>query len=239
MSQGNYRFLEFTISGSYYNSKKEVVDFEGVKGKIPMCNEEKGVGSMHVRTRFAAKWVKAELNKDGEPKYPERIEKFKQVFIDDVQETTGELAFAGKDIKTLTVDEMQELAVAKDLRFIPLPQSGYDLREMRIRTYAAYSEKILRQKVGWQEEDFNFAKLPPIILDGETRHEKSEKFTNEEIINIEADKMKEKVNYGERPDPKKAFTLEELKKLADDKNVQYPVDVTHDDLYEYLFGGGG
>jgi hypothetical protein len=33
------KFLEFTISGSYYNSKKEIIDFEKVKGKIPYCDE--------------------------------------------------------------------------------------------------------------------------------------------------------------------------------------------------------
>lgn len=233
---GPDRFLQFTISGNYYNSKKEMVDFDNVVGKIPYCDEENQVGSMHVRGRYATKWVKEAKDRDGNPRYPERIGKMRQVFIDDVVETTGTLSFVGKDIKELDIDELQDLAVAKDLRFIPLPGVGMSLRDILIAAYVAYSEKILMKKIKWQDEGFNFAKLPSIILDAKLRRETAEKITNDEMIEIEA-KKKAPVNYGDRDDPKQRFTLDELKELADGKNIEYNDGVEFDELYSQLFTG--
>lgn len=235
--QGKHRFLEFTISGSYYNSKKETIDFENVKGKIPFCDEESGIGSMHVRGRFAAKWVREALDKNGDAKFPDRIEKMRQIFIDDVQETTGTLSFVGKNLKELSIDEMQELAVAKDLRFVPLPKAGMSKRDMQIMTYVAYSEKVLLQKIKWQEEGFNFAKLPDIVLDATGRRELSQKLSNDEMIDLHADKMKQPVGLGEKDDPKKRFTEGELRKILTDKRVAFDPNSTFDELYAMAFSG--
>lgn len=223
------KYLQFTISGSYHNSKKEILDFDAVVGKIPMCNEDEGVGSMHVRGRFAAKWVKEAKNEKGDLRFPERIHNMRQVHIDHVTEVEGpEYSFAGKDIKTLTADEMQELAVAKDLRFIPIQNSGLDLRETRVRAYAAYSDKVLKQEVKWQDEKFNFAKLPSVILDSEVREEKGQKITNEEIISGEQKSTS-------TDDPRNRFSLAELKALADQKGVEYHKTIGFDALYVKLF----
>lgn len=230
---GTDRFLLFTLSGCYYNFRKEKIDFDDVKVKIPYCDEENGVGSMHVRRRFAAKAVKDEKNPDGTPKYPDRIERMCQVYIDDIEETTGALSFVGKDIKTLDIYEMQELAVSKDIRFIPLPSSDFSKRDRLIRTYVGYSDKILKKKVKWQEEGFSFMNLPSIILDGSGRFETHEKITNEEMIAQE--QQAPKTSLGERDDPKSRFTIEELKTLADSKGVEYPSDVEFSDLYKHLF----
>lgn len=230
---GTDRFLEFTLSGCYYNFRKEKIDFDDVKVKIPYCDEENGVGSMHVRRRFAAKAVKAEKNPDGTAKYPERIERMCQVYIDDIQETTGTLSFVGKDIKTLDIYQMQELAVAKDIRFIPLPSSDMSKRDRLIRTYVGYSDKILKKKVKWQEEGFNFAKLPAIILEGSGRFETHQKITNEEMI--EQEQSAPSTELGKSDNPKNRFTIEELKMLADGKGIEYPDDVEFNDLYSHLF----
>lgn len=234
---GIHRFLEFTISGTYYNSKKELIDFDKVVGKIPFCDEENGVGSMHVRDRFAAKWVKEAMNRDGEPKYPDRIDRMHQIFIDDVQETTGTLSFVGKNIKDLSIDEMQDLAVAKDIRFIPLPKAGMSKRDMLIRTYVGYAEKVLKKTIKYQEESFNFAKLPDLILDGQGRKEISQKLSNEEMIDLEADKMKAPVGLGERDNPKARFSKEELCQILDGKKISYDPSSSFDDLYQKAFSG--
>lgn len=234
---GRHRYLQFTISGTYYNSKKELIDFEKVVGKIPFCDEEQGVGSMHVRDRFAAKWVREASKENGNLRYPDRIERMHQIFVDDVQETTGTMSFVGKSLKDLDIDEMQELAVAKDIRFIPLPKAGMSKRDMLIRTYVGYSEKVLKKTVKYQEEDFNFAKLPDIVLDGQGRKEISQKLTNDEIVDLEADKMKAPVGLGERDDPKKRFSLDELRAILDGKKVAYDPDSSFDELYQKAFSG--
>lgn len=227
-------FLEFTISGSYYNSKKETIDFDKVVGRIPACDEENGVGSMHVRGRFAAKWIKDAVNADGDPKYPDRIEKLRQVFIDDVKPVKGTLSLVGKSIKDLSNDELQELAVLKDLRYIPLPNSGMSRRDMLIRAYVDYSERVLKVPMmkKSQEPEFNFAKLPDIMVDGEQRIEVGGKITNDDVINQEMD------NTNDLP-PHKRFTLPELKKLADERKIEYPADVTFDQLYNFMFADKG
>lgn len=228
-----HRFLQFTISGSYYNSKKEIVDFDGLVGKIPDCDEDNGVGSMHVRGRFAEKWIREAVDADGKKKFPERVHKLRQVFVDDVQPTTGTLSFVGKNIKDLNVDEMQELAVAKDLRFIPLPGAGLSKRDMLTLCYVAYSEKVLLKKVKYQEEGFNFAKLPAITLTADSRRETSGKLTNDDIIALE--QRPTLTELGGRDDPKARFTLAELKQVADSKQIEYPTDVSFDELYSHLF----
>ncbi len=233
------QFLEFTITGNYHNSKKEIVDFQDVVGKIPFCDEEENqIGSMHVRGRYAEKWVREAVNKDGTKKYPERIHKMRQVFIDDVKLTTGKLSYVGKDIKELSIDEMQELAVAKDLRGVPLPNSGMSKRDMLIRTYVAYADRVLLKKIKYQEEGFNFAKLPSIILDGKSRKETSKKLTNEEVIARE--QQPTLTGLGEKDDPRKRFSLDELKEIAGQKGLVYDTDkegeALFDDLYKELFG---
>ncbi len=226
-------FLEFTVSGCYYDSKKETVDFENIKVLVPGCDEENGVGSMHVRGRYVVKALKAVLDKNGDQKYPKRVEKMRQVFIDDCVPAKGWLSFVGKDIKELSIDEMQDLATSKDLRFIPLPNSGLSKRDMLIRTYVAYSDKVLEKTIKFQEEEFNYARLPSIILDSASRTEQSGKITNEEII--EREQAAPPIAYGERDKPENRFTLEELRTIADSKNIRYAPDTEFKELYNTLF----
>lgn len=231
---GKDRMLKFTVSGSYYNAKKEVINFDNVQGVIPFCDEDNGVGSMHVRDRYIATWIKNAVNEKGEKLYPEHVHKMHQTFIDNVEEVTGKLSFVGKNIKELTVDEMQDLATSKDLRFIPLPNSGLSKRDMLIRTYVAYSEKILRRKIKYQEEGFNFAKLNDITLDANTRFDISKKLTNEEMIEMEQNGGKPTA-YGEKDDPRKRFTMEELLAIADQKDLDVPENASFNDLYDMIF----
>lgn len=232
-NEGAHDLLEFTISGCYYDSKKETIDFEDIKIRIPACDEDKGVGSMHLRGRYIERAIRQVTDKNGDPKYPKRIEKVRQVFIDDSTLVKGKLSFVGKDIKELSVDEMQDLATSKDLRFIPTPNSGMSKRDMQIRAYAAYSDKVLRKPIKWMEEGFNFAKLPSIILNAETRTEESGKITNEEMIDME--RNAKATNYGQRDNPESRFTIQELKTIADSKSITYADDVEFMELYTTLF----
>ncbi len=168
------------------------------------------------------------MGDDGKPKYPERIAKIRQVFVDDVEMSFGKLSFVGKDIKELSNEEMQELAVAKDLRGVPLPNSSLSRREMLTLVYVAYAEKVLKKKIKHTEEGFNFTRLPSIILDAKTRIDKTQKITSEEIIEREQ-------SESSTDDPRERFTMEELKEVAAQKNIEYPEGITHKDLYNMLF----
>lgn len=232
-----YRALKVTISGDYYNSKKEKIDFDKVEGFIPWCDEDKGLASMHVRGRYAMNWIKNAKDEDGKPKYPERIDRIHQCFVDDVEEAKSSFSFIGKDIKELSQEELQDLATAKNIMKIPLPNSGHSKRSMLELAYAAYCSVVLKQKLKPEphEVGFNFKKLPSLFLDASGRVDNTRKLSNDEVI--EAEMRGKKVNLGEsKVSSENAFSLEELKQLAEETGISYEEGVTHADLYKAVFG---
>ena len=219
------KMLEFTISGSYKTAQKDIIDYENVKGVVPF--QDVDVATMHMQARYAARWIREAKGAKGETKYPERIQRVREVHVDDVKEVTGKLSFVGKDIKELTMDELQDLALAKDLRRVPLHKAS-DLRNTRVIAYVDYTDKILKgDPIKYQAEDFNFAKLPSIVLDGGVRRDAESKVTNDEII---ANEQKSS------SDPKSTLTLEDLRGIAKSKNIQVGPNIGYDALYQRLYG---
>lgn len=219
------KMLEFTISGSYKTAQKDIIDFENVKGVVPFQDED--VAMMHVRSRYAARWIKEAKNSEGAVMYPERIQRVREVHIDDIKPTTGKLSFVGKNIKELSFEEIQDLCVAFDLRRVPLYKAS-DLRNTRVMAYVDYSEKVLKSEpVKYQAEGFNFTKLPDIIISLGTRRESEGKVTNEDIINAEMKSTSE---------PKSTLTLKDLKEIAKERNIVFGPNDNYDTLYQKLFG---
>ena len=221
------KFYQFTISGSYHNSKKEICDYEGVKVNVPYT-ESQEIGEMHMQSRYAM----AAVRKDERFK-EDRVHKMRQVFVDDVAVVEGMFSFVGRGIKDLYDEEMQDLATAKDLRGIPLPklQSSMSLRDMRVLTYLAYSEKVLGQALKREDVERDFSKLQNHRLSADVRTETSGKVTNDEIIEKE---MSTKATGNDAED---RFTLAELKKLADSKGIVYDQNSKDDGkLFKFLYG---
>ncbi|MCK5612044.1 hypothetical protein KAR91_59790 [Candidatus Pacearchaeota archaeon] len=218
------KFYEVTISGNYKTATRDIVEFEGIKGFMPYCEDE--VMDMHCRARYAAKWVKETMGDDRDYK---RINRMREIFIDDkVVVEKGKYSFVGKDIKKLLADELQDLATAKDLRRIPLPKLG-DIRNTRVIAYVAYCEKIRDLKIKHQAEDFSFFKLPPIILDGELRKETEKKATNDEVL-AAADAL------DATKKTKSALTMDELKILATQNGIKFMPSIGYDTLYAKIYG---
>lgn len=220
-----HKMLEFTISGSYKTAQKDIIDFENVKGVVPMQDED--IATMHVRSRYASRWIKETKGEDGKPKYPERIQRVREVHIDDVKRTEGKLSFVGKDIKELSFEELQDLSLAKDLRRVPLYKAS-DLRNTRVMAYVNYVEKVTKgEPIKYQDERFNFAKLSSIMLTADIRREDEGKVTNDEIIEAEMKSPSE---------PKSTLTMEELKQIAKTKNIDIRGNISYDTLYNRLYG---
>lgn len=224
--------LKVMISGSYKTAQNDIIDFEDVEGFVPFVDEAHAF--MHIKSRFAVDWVKRCLKKDGEKAYPDRIEKVRQVFIDEIEEADHDFSYVGKGIKKMTYDELQDLATAKDLRYIPLPKavSGFSLREARVRAYIAYSKEVDGKVMSENDEGFNFADLPDIIVDAHVRKDVSKKVTNEEIINNVAD-----TNMPLTAEQKEE-KVEELRKVLDEKKIKYHWNAGYDKLHSLLYGGG-
>lgn len=235
--------LKITVSGSYKTSNGEIIDFEDVQGIIPKVDEEHA--KMHVRRRYASEWVRDAKDDTDKKIYPKRIDRMRQCWVDEIEETVHDFSYLGKDIKKMTYEELQDLATVKDLRTVPLPKkiSGVDIRDMRTKAYLEYSEKVLGKpidnkrpipehasKVG-DRLVFDFAKLPALrVEDDMARVDTSKKITNEEILEQEQKAQK----LGSKH--KDQFTFDDLKALADKKGIKYHWNIGFDRLYEQLFG---
>jgi hypothetical protein len=225
------KMLKVTISGSYLASNKETVDFDEITGFIPVVSDEKA--AQYVRKRYSVMWLKSIKKDNGDKVFPKRIEKMRQVHIDDIKEVDGEqFSYVGKDIKKMSYDELQDLSIAKDLNRIPLPKeiSGVDVRRMRTMAYIEYSDKILNNFINHNDQDFNFAKLPELIVDANIRQDNSEKITNDEILNQE-------MNSKTTESVKSNLTLNDLKGIANEKNVRFHPNIGFDALHAKLYGG--
>lgn len=237
--------LKVTVSGSYKTANGDVIDFEDVQGVIPAVEEEHA--KMHVRRRYASEWIRDAVDDTDKKVYPQRIDRMRQCFIDDIEETDHKFSYVGKDIKKMSYEELQDLATAKDLRTIPLPKktSGVDIREMREKAYLEYSAKVLGNPIDVKHPDpeyaskqgarlvFDFAKVPSLLVeDGEARLETGAKVTNEEILDLE---MKSRdINST----PKDDFTLNDLKEIAKEKGIKHHWNIGFDKLYDMLYGSG-
>lgn len=210
-----------TISGSYNNGKREIVDFQNVTGVIPMtASEELAVAA--VRNRYAEMWIAADK------RYPERIGNVREVFIDSIEETTAEFGFIGKNITDMTYEDLQDLATAKDLRGIPLYKNG-SLRESQGRAYAEYGNKVMGMDVDHRAEGFNVMKQPALIVDGHPKANTPKQFTNEEILAQE----QASTSTG-RP----SFSRTELEQMAKEKNIRFNPAIGDDKLYAKIFNAG-
>lgn len=224
--------LKFKISGSYRNSRREVIDFDNVVGTIPYNRED--IATMHVIDRYAVMWVKNSVDKDGNKTYPERIESMRQVFVEAMKEVDAELSFMGKDIKEMDHEELQDLATHKDLRQIPLPReiSDMSLREIREEAYVAYSDCIEKTNLSHERKQgtFKYYEAPPIYPSEGHRFDASVKLTNDEVL-----KFEEEMDINATP--KTNMTIDDLQNLAREKNIPFTDSMGFDALYEKIFGG--
>jgi len=222
--------LKITISGSYRTAKGDVVDFEDVTGIIPKVDEDLAI--MHVQSRYSVPWIKLAKNKKGDFLYPQRVDTVRQVFVDDITDYEIRFSYLGKDIKAMSYIELQDVATANDLRKVPLPKelSGVSLREIRQQAYLSYSDIVLGKFIDVDADDFNFSKLPPIIVDDSVHRDTSGKITNDEIISGEQD------NRSTSP-ARESYTIADLKKIADGKGINYHSSIGFDALHTRLFGG--
>jgi hypothetical protein len=232
MTDKTVKLLQVTISGYYKTANKNEVDFDNVTGIMPYVEEEFAFAA--ARNRYVWLWVQNATRGDGSKKYPQRMDATRQTFIDDIKEIHGKpLSYVGKDIKEMSYDELQDLAVANDLRTVPLPKtaSGSSLREMREAAYLAYHDVVLGRKIltdAQKNPSYNYAKLPPLIADGHINKDDAEKVSNEEVL--AKDENGTVVNSAPE-----GMSLGDLKNLADTKGISYHPSIGYQKLYDKVF----
>lgn len=212
--------LKVTISGSYKAHNGDVIDFDDLVGFCPMVSQEKC--EQHVRGRYVFDWLAVAVDDEGKRKYPIKVDTMRQVFVDEIMKLKADFNYIGKNIKEMSYDELQDLAVANDLMRVPLPksQSGISLREIRQIAYLEYSKHVLGSEIDNNHEDYNYAELPELIVGGQITVTKDEHMSNDEIIEAEGSHL----------------TLDELKVIADAKGMKYHHNIGANKLYNLIYG---
>lgn len=221
------KLLKVTISGSYYSNSEDVENFSDVEGVMPMIADEK-VSQMVIK-RYARIWIpQAKDATTGMPLY-KRIHRIREVYLDSIDEVEApQLSYVGKDIMSMSFDELQDLAAAKDLSAVPLYKVG-SLAIQRRRAFAEYSTKALNRPVDFNEEGFSPALYPAIVADGDIETHTAQVADVEETID------KETLGIKATPTDNTQLSLEQLKKIADMKNIKYHPNIGHRQLYDRVY----
>ena len=201
-----------TVSGDYRTSggkEGNIVDFEGVTGIMPECGTEKdpmdneGIVLSHVVARYLSAWIRADK------RFTARYADNRTTNIDKIERVPGTPSCIGKDIKTLSWEELQDLAVLKNLLRIPLVHA-VDLRSAREIAYVQYSKLILGKDINTNNEEYSFLKLPALKVSSDGIAQPEEQLSNEEALAQEQESQ-----------PQGAFTIDELRQMAKDKGIQF------------------
>lgn len=207
------------ISGTFRTGNKEYRDFQDVVGYIPLVDRE--FAEAMIRRRYAKMWITIS------GKYKDRVQSMRSTYIDELEPCQYEFSYVGKDIKDMTYEELQDLATAKDLRAVPLYKAG-GLREGHIRAYAAYSKAILQEDIGEKDPGFNFAKLPPMIIDDSV-------IRNPEVSMDVDDVIKSEVQGKPAAVAKVEVTRAEMEALAKARKIAFHPAISDAKLYDKIF----
>lgn len=141
--------LRVKCSGAFRNNK-EMNDFDNFEIIMPDCPDD---------------WIKSNcINRCfvrmAEKVFKKRIDSIHSLYVDSVEKDYKakdgkeiKPSCCGKKIKSLSWDELQDLAIMFNLREIPLYRDG-DLRRAREIAYRQYCTQIVGQVFG---KDFNYA----------------------------------------------------------------------------------
>jgi hypothetical protein len=224
--------LKVTVSGDYRTTDRSVIiDFDKVSGVIPNipidCDEEQMEGWIlsHVQNRFVGMWINADK------RYNKRFNSIRTCFVDKVEEVDGEPLCIGKDIKEMTAEELQHLAVSFHLPMIPKAKTS--IRSAREVAYIEYCKNVLGKKIDKTAENYKFALLPPIFVYNKVVKVAGKKIkSQEEIIR---DEVEGKENVIDETLPT-ALSMDELKTIAKQKGVKFNGNISYENLYNRLFG---
>ena len=169
--------IKLTVSGSFKTSPgtdQGRYDFIEVTGLLPDCTEEYHISYAQ---RMFPIWKMQDQNKAIKK---EPFAGLIKIFIDEVEEDAGGSPdCCGKDIKTMTWEELQSLACYLNLREIPLYRKG-SLRGAQEKAYETYMKNIEQRKV------FRTAKDISVL--------KERMYRNLEALELQQDEIEERVN---------------------------------------------
>ena len=136
----NHRMINLTCSGSFRTKNatdEDAEDFDGVVLQVPYCEEEYYVG--FAQRQFSV-WYPTQK------KYKFNFRGLIKLRIDVAEESEGAIICLGKDIKQMGWEELQSLALFKNLREIPYYRVG-SLNAAKERAYVVFEERINGKRI--------------------------------------------------------------------------------------------
>lgn len=255
--------LRVTISGSFKATDNEIESFDKVTGIIPRVatqptgEDRLSKAEQMIIKRYASIWIQRakKVNSDGkeidELKY-KRVQKVRQVFIDSIEDNDvqpdGVLSYVGKDIMDMNFEELQDLATAKDLSAVPLYRvnslqharrvafSEYAIKVLGLYEVADPKAKKLQNLYDFRVTGFNPSRFEAIHADDELRVADDHVATPEETLDRENMALQGKAEAHVTDPRKSKLTLEQLRAIADGKNITYTPQTGWDALYKKIYG---
>ncbi len=239
--------VKVTISGSYFASNRDIESFEAVTGLMPRLDEDKIV-QMAIK-RYAPIWVRQAKNKADEPKY-KALQRVRQVFVDSIEDNEEQpnavLSYVGKNVMEMNFEELQDFASANDLSGVPLYKTGsltharrvafseYAIKVLKLEEYTPEDKQEKQNLYDYRVTGFNPARFEPIIADEEIRRSGRVLSIEESIdrdFNTATRKKDEPVAKGTG-----RLTMEQLKSIAQQRNVPFNKGISYDALYKKVYG---
>lgn len=178
--------LKVKVSGSYLRDNKpndysltiympecdkDYIQMNAMRRAVPMALQLKGMMCDYLRSCYIDEIEEVSAGKDT-PKA-------------EADEIKAVESYKGKDIKTLSYEEIQNAAMAYQLIGVPLYHQT-DIRESRQRFYYEYATNILGKELA---KDFDFANALVIVLDEKKKARAEKSKSNTEILDgIESEK---------------------------------------------------
>lgn len=203
-----------TISGSFI-SGDEYIDFSNITGYVPANSEE--VVRAAIINRYCLMWLKTDK------KIKHSLRSIRECYDDEMGPCRHEFSYAGKDIRDMTHEELQDLACAFDLREVPLYKKS-SLQETRKVAYAKYSEYVLDKPVDYQKEGFRLPDQPKVIVEADT-------YQDNGLVRMSEQSLTAVEDGGE----KEGVTYEQLVHLAKKMNIKIPQGCAYKKLYEMVY----
>lgn len=208
--------LKLTFSGSYKASNNEIFGFEGIEGVVPF--QDKDIAYRHASVRHLPMWISEKAQETNKAISVRAIKNLREKVLDRVEEVEHEFTFEGKDIREMTFEEIQDVALMFNLTEVPVYKNG-SLVSQRNALYGIYSSEILKNKLNHKDEFFHLDDFPPIYV-GSTPVVKRE--------------VKEIFGEIDGNPTLPTQSLEGLKRLADSKGIKYHHRCNYDRLLELI-----
>jgi len=212
--------LKVKLSGTYKDNKGDIEEYENIKGIIPFCDE--GRAHQVCKSRYARMWLSIQKKV--------RVKSMREVYMDSCVESEDTLTFLGKDIKEMTMEELQDLSVYLGLKIPAYKKSS--LRNTRVSAVEKYLLEIKgvpAEKVARVIER-GFDSLPKCII----KEQEEKKATEDEGVSLAEEMAEFGVDIVDEEESQE-YTLEDLKNLAKAKGIKFQPNIGYDKLFKRVF----